>query len=188
MKKIIFEGAELAGKSWIMSQVYEYLEPKYNSAGNIFDGCHWFNSDNGVFGTSPSRGVIEGYLQIFEALREKSIIVEKFTLSDEIYQKLHNNLDYDYSRVNHRLVELGFKIVLITFPEDKEKLQARIQDRLNLYPHYERILHPIDWYQKQQAMYRERIEKQGLPYLIADTDILPDDNLVKEIIAWIDEK
>jgi len=26
---LIFEGAELAGKTWLMSQIYNYLQPKY---------------------------------------------------------------------------------------------------------------------------------------------------------------
>ena len=37
---IIFEGAELAGKSWLMSQVYDQLEPKYNQQNHILDDCH----------------------------------------------------------------------------------------------------------------------------------------------------
>ena len=48
---IIFEGPELVGKSYLMSQIYDYLEPKYNSGGKIMDGCHWFNCDVGIFGT-----------------------------------------------------------------------------------------------------------------------------------------
>lgn len=42
---IIFEGAELVGKSYIMSRIYDFLEEKYNKNRNILDGCHWFNSD-----------------------------------------------------------------------------------------------------------------------------------------------
>jgi hypothetical protein len=30
MTHLIFEGAELAGKSWLMSRVYDYLERKDN--------------------------------------------------------------------------------------------------------------------------------------------------------------
>lgn len=185
MKKIIFEGAELAGKSWIMSQVYEYLEPKYNKAGNILDGCHWFNADNGVFGTKASYGVIEGYMKIFEALKRENIIVEKFTLSDEIYQKLHREQEVDYSGINNELVEQGFKIVLITFKEERELLEKRIEDRLKLYPRYKEILQSVDWYINQQQEYKKRIEKTGLPYMVVETNILPDKNIVNNILKWI---
>jgi hypothetical protein len=144
MNKIIFEGAELAGKSWIMSQIYNSIEPKSRKSKNILDGCHWFNADNGVFGTENSRGVIEGYMKIFNSLSEGNIIVEKFTLSDCIYQKLHRGKDVDYSDINKELERQGFKIVLITFKEDRELLEKRIQDRLNLYPHYKEILREVD--------------------------------------------
>ena len=184
-KHLIFEGAELSGKSWLMSQIYNYLEPKDNKSGYVLDGCHWFNADNGVFGTENSRGVIDGYIKIFESLKNNNIIVEKFTLADEIYQKLHREKEYDYRDVNKKLKELDFKIILIVFPDDKKILEARIQDRLNLYPHYKKILQNVDWYINQQNMYKEKIEKCGLPYLIIDTNILPDQTLVDKIIDWI---
>jgi len=52
------------------------------------DGCHWFNADNGVFGTKNSFKVIDGYLQIFKALENSNLIVEKFFLADKIYHNL----------------------------------------------------------------------------------------------------
>ena len=61
MHHLIFEGAELAGKSWIMSQIYDQLEPKYNKNKVVLDGCHWFNSDVGIFGTEFGRPVIDHY-------------------------------------------------------------------------------------------------------------------------------
>jgi len=185
MHKIIFEGAELTGKSWIMSQVYNAIEPKHRKSKNILDGCNWFNADNGVFGTENSLGVINGYLKIFEALKTRNIIVEKFILSDEIYQKLHNGLEVDYSQQKDKLLELGFKIVLITFKEDKELIKKRIQDRLNLYPHYEEILQSVDWYINQQKEYKKKIKSSGLPYLIVETNVLPDDKIVSDILNWI---
>ena len=62
--KIIFEGAELSGKSYLMSQIYKAIEPKYNSGGRILDGCHWFNCDVGLYGTSYGQTVINGYLEL----------------------------------------------------------------------------------------------------------------------------
>jgi thymidylate kinase len=187
-KHLIFEGAELAGKSWLMSRVYDYLEPKYNKSAYVLDGCHWFNADNGVFGTKNSREVIEAYIKIFQALKENNLIVEKFTLSDEIYQKLYQKKDFNYKEVNKKLKELDFKIILITFPENEEKLKKRIKDRLNLYPHYKNILKDPAWYIKQQKMYKEKIKTYPFSYLRIDTDFLPDESLVKKIISWIEKK
>jgi len=185
MKHIIFEGAELSGKSWIMSEVYNQLEPEGRKSKNVLDGCHWFNADNGVFGTKNSLGVIEGYMKIFESLKDGNIIVEKFTLSDEIYQGLHRSCICDYSKTNKQLLDLGFKVVLVTFKEDSKLLEERIQDRLNLYPHYYEILRPVDWYINQQKEYVKRVENLGLPFLIVETDVLPDKKVVRRILDWI---
>lgn len=185
---LIFEGAELSGKSWLMSQVYDHLEPKYNNNKKLLDGCHWFNSDVGVYGTEHGKDIIESYLQMFKVLKHKNLLIEKFYLSDLIYNRLHNNKEIDYNYVIKILKELNFKIILITFPEDKQILERRIQDRLGIYPHYERILQNVDWYINQQREYIKEIKKVGLPYLIIKTTILPDDSLTEEILNWIGEK
>lgn len=176
----------MSGKSWIMSQIYNYLEPKYNQGKGVMDGCHWFNADNGVFGTDNSRGVLEGYLKIFEALNNRNIIVEKFFLADKIYHRLHHNQEFEYDDIENRLIEMNFKTVFITFPEDVDILKKRIQDRLNLYPHYASILQDPEWYIRQQQEYRREIEKSRLPHFIAETNVLPDDGLIQRILEWVE--
>ena len=146
--KIIFEGAELAGKSWLMSQVYDYLEPKYNQEGILLNGCHWFNCDVGIYGTEYGKPVIKSYLDIFTTLRRKNLLIEKFFISDIVYNRLHRKINIDYFNTEQRLQELDFRIILIKFPEDEELLKKRIQDRLKLYPQYERILHNPKWYRR----------------------------------------
>ena len=185
---LIFEGAELAGKSWIMSQVYNHLETKYNQSKLVLDGCHWFNCDVGVFGTKHGQPVIKSYLKIFKELKEENILIEKFYLADKIYNRLHWQKEINYSAIEKKLKKQNFKIILITFPEDEEVLKKRIQDRLNLYPHYEKILQDPAWYIKQQQEYLAEIKKTKLPYLIINTNVLPDHNLVEEILTWIKEK
>jgi len=185
---LIFEGAELAGKSWLMSQVYDHLEPKYNQNRVVLDGCHWFNSDVGVFGTEYGRKIIQGYLEMFTTLKDKNLVIEKFHLSDIVYNRLHFQREVDYATVEKKLSDLNFKIILITFPENTELIKKRIQDRLNLYPHYERILQNSDWYIKQQKEYLGELEKTKLPYLIVETKELPDEKKVNEILSWIGEK
>ena len=73
--KIIFEGAELSGKSYLMSQVYNYLEPKYNTNNKILNGCHWFNCDVGLYGTKYGKIVVEKYIELIEYLEEANIII-----------------------------------------------------------------------------------------------------------------
>jgi len=187
MHHLIFEGAELAGKSWLMSQIYDHLEPKYNQNKVVLDGCHWFNCDVGVYGTKHGKPIINNYLKIFKELKNKNLITEKLHLSDIVYNRLHNKKEINYAEAEKILLDLNFKIVLITFPEDTEILKKRIQDRLNIYPHYERILRDPDWYLNQQKEYLAEIKKTKLPYLIIKTNQLPDENLIKKILNWIGE-
>ncbi|MFH1582827.1 MAG: hypothetical protein ABIB72_00715 [Candidatus Falkowbacteria bacterium] len=184
---LIFEGAELAGKSWLMSQIYDQLEPKYNKSGYLLDGCHWFNCDVGVYGSKHGKPVIKSYLKIFTELKNNNLLVEKFYLSDLIYNRLHRQKKINYKNIEKQLKKLNFKIILITLPPDKKIIQERINDRLKLYPHYERILRKPDWYIKQQKEYLKEIKKIDLPYLIIETKKLPDNNLDKKIFKWINE-
>lgn len=185
---LIFEGAELAGKSWLMSQVYNYLEPKYNQNKAILDGCHWFNCDIGIYGTKHGKAVIENYLRIFEELKDRNLIVEKLHISDIVYNRMYNNLEVDYGPVEERLAELDFKIILIAFPRDENLIKERIEDRLKIYPHYKRILHDPLWYVEQQDLYLKEIAKTKLPYLIVEAADLPDTSLVGRVLDWIGEK
>ena len=184
---IIFEGAELAGKSFLMSQVYDYLEPKYNKNKKVLDGCHWFNCDVGVYGTKYGKPVIKNYLKIFKELKSKNLLIEKLYISDKIYNRLNNNKKIEYRETEKKLLELNFKTVLVIFPEEKKVLEKRIKDRLKLYPHYEKILKDYRWYIKQQKEYLKEIKKSKLPYLIVETKKLPDNNLTKKILKWIKE-
>ena len=185
---LIFEGAELAGKSWIMSQVYNFLEPKYNESKVILDGCHWFNCDVGVYGTKYGKNVIKNYLKIFQELNTKNIIAEKFHIADIIYNRLHFKRELNYKKEEKKLQKNNFKIIFIKFPEDEEKLKKRIQDRLNLYPHYKNILKTPKWYINQQKEYEKEMKKTSLPYLTIETDILPDNKIIEKILKWICEK
>ncbi|OIP78682.1 MAG: hypothetical protein AUK20_03330 [Parcubacteria group bacterium CG2_30_45_37] len=184
---LIFEGAELAGKSWLMSQIYNYLEPKYNKTGYLLDGCYWFNCDVGIYGTKHGKPVIESYLKIFTELKNSNLLVEKFYLSDLIYNLLHRGKKVNYKTIEQQLKKLGFKIILITFPPNKKLIQSRIADRLKLYPHYRRILRKPEWYIEQQKEYLKEIKKNSLPYLIIETKKLPDNNLNNKILKWINE-
>ncbi len=184
---LIFEGAELAGKSWLMSQIYNHLEPKYNQNKYILDGCHWFNCDVGVYGTAHGKEIIKHYLKIFKELTNNNILVEKLQLADLIYSRLHQNREINYKKIEEELNKLNFKTILICFPEDKSVIKKRIADRLNIYPHYEKILQKPKWYIAQQQEYRKEIRKSILPSLIIETTTLPDDKLTKKILNWIGE-
>jgi len=184
---LIFEGPELAGKSWVMSQVYEHLEKKYNQSGVVLDGCHWFNCDVGIFGTEYGQPVIEKYLDIAAILTDKNILMEKLHISDIVYNRMHFKREINYAAAEKKLKGLDFKIIFITFPENEQIIEQRIRDRLNLYPHYERILKSPKWYISQQAEYRKEMEKSQLPYLNINTERFPDPACAQKILKWIKE-
>lgn len=182
---LIFEGAELAGKSWIISQIYNHIEPKYNASGNILNGCHWFNCDVGIYGTEHGKRVNKNYLKICEELKGSNIILEKFHISDIVYNKIFHKKNISYKKIEEVLAELGFKVILITLPPDPAVIEKRLQDRLNLYPHYARIAQNPEWYIKQQDLYLAEVKRSRLPYLIVETNQLPDKNIIKNILNWI---
>ena len=186
--KIIFDGAELSGKSYLMSQIYKAIEPKYNSGGRILDGCHWFNCDVGLYGTSYGQTVINGYLELLESLANLNIILEKFHITEYVYQKLYNNREYDFSGVETRLKKLDAKIILTSFQEDEDLIKKRLEDRLSLYPHYANIAQTPDKYIKQQQEYLDIIKKSKLDYLVVDSSQLPNPELVDEILKFLGEK
>ncbi len=188
MHHLIFEGAELSGKSWLMSQVYGYLEPKYNRSKFALDGCHWFNCDLGLFGGEHGRAVIEHYGAIFKELAGKNLLVEKFHLSDIVYGRLHRGLEIDYSDLEKALAELGFKIILCLFPEDEKVIAERLSDRLRLYPHYARIAQAPGWYLRQQREYLKEAGRSSLPHLKLEVEKFPDTDAAGKILAWLGEK
>ncbi|NCN99521.1 hypothetical protein GW920_00095 [Candidatus Falkowbacteria bacterium] len=188
---LIFEGAELSGKSWVMSQIYKYLEPVGATSDKVLNGCYWFNCDLGFFGTELAPKIIPDYLHTFQTLKDKNILVEKFHLSELIYDELYNAESFrnfsaaDFQVIDQKLKKLNFKIILLTFPEDKALLAKRLQDRLNLYPHYGRIAKTPEFYLQQQALYKERIKNSSLDYLILEVSKFPDEELLAKIRAWI---
>lgn len=184
---LIFEGAELVGKSWLMSQVYDYLELKYNKNKVILDGCHWFNSDVGVFGLSHGQKCVQKYLEILQILKKENVLFEKFHISDIVYNRLHRKKEIPYKIVEEKLKKLSAKIIFCVMDEDKKMIKRRIKDRLNLYPHYERILQNPDWYIKQQREYQKEIKKTSLEVLQVDLSRLPNPEAVNKILKWINE-
>lgn len=186
--KIIFEGAELVGKSYLISQIYNHIEPKYNSGGQVMDGCHWFNCDVGIFGTKFGQVTLMKYLELFEELKDANIIAEKFHLTETVYQKLYNKQDFDFMEIEDRLAKLNAKIVLLIFDEDEQLLAKRLKDRLELYPHYSRIAQSPAGYIKQQQLYLELIKKSKLDYLIINSSKIDNPALVDKILDFLREK
>jgi hypothetical protein len=168
MVHLIFEGAELSAKSFLISTIYPVLEKRDATSSDVLDGCYWINSDIGIFGTEKGSIIVEKYVEIAEILKEKNILFEKLHISDAIYQKQYRGVDTDYTFIEARLKEMGFKIVLTTFREDEDLIAKRLEERLKLYPHYGRIAKSVSFYIAQQELYRTAVKASSLPYLEVD--------------------
>ena len=185
MHHLIFEGPELAGKSWIMSQVYSYLEPRFSQNKNLLDGCHWFNCDIGLFGSDLGKILIKNYLPILKMLKKRNVLLEKFHLADAVYNLLYQQKTIDYFEVEEELKKMDYKIIFVALPEDKNIITDRLKDRLKLYPHYKRIAKSAEWYLGQQKLYYQMLEKTNLPYLTIQTKNLPDASILPRILDWL---
>ncbi|MGB0757587.1 MAG: hypothetical protein ACPGO5_03990 [Patescibacteria group bacterium] len=183
-QKIIIEGAELVGKSFICSEIYKHLEPTKNThTGYLLDGCHWFNCDVGIFGTPAGKKVISHYINIANEITDKHTLFEKFHISDQVYNKLYRNKDTDYIEEEKKLKSLGFKIVYLHTNETPDLYENRLKDRKNLYPHYNQL--PFDIYKQQCALYEQYIEQTTLPTLHINTSVLPNNKLIESIVTWL---
>ena len=74
----------ISGKSFIMSEIYNFLEKKHNQSKDVLDGCHWINADIGIFGTPNGKKIIHSYLEILKTLINSNVIIEKFHISDSV--------------------------------------------------------------------------------------------------------
>lgn len=182
---LIFEGAELTGKSYLISQIYDYIEKRHHTNPHILNGCHWFNCDVGVFGDRYGRPCIEKYLEMAETMVDRNVIFEKFHITDAVYHQLYKDSIINYGDVEERLTALGARLVFCRVTPREEIFARRLTDRLALYPHYHRIAKQPADYLAQQKLYQKLIAQSRLPTLTVDTTHLPNPDVAKKIIDWI---
>ena len=121
-------------------------------------------------------------------MREANIIMEKLHLTEAVYQKLYNKIDFDFFNIEKRLKKEKVKIILTIYDEDEKLIKKRLKERLELYPHYKRIAQEPTQYIEQQRLYLKLLKKSKLDYLIINTSKLPDDNLTTKVLKFIKEK
>jgi hypothetical protein len=182
--KLIFEGAELTGKSTLTAATYQRLVFPYTTTNEILDGCYYLYCDIGVFSTPIAHDYLYHMAKIVELMRYRNVVIDKFHLSDEVYQA-----EYRGRHVSHRWVEdrilrpLGTRIVLVTISPDL--LRERLRRRLETDPHYALIQKPLDFYPRLQERYQRAARETTLPVLVVDGAAAPDEN-VSRILRWAD--
>lgn len=190
MMHLIFEGAELSAKSYLISTIYPVLEKRDHTSSNVLDGAYWFNADIGIFGTEFGPKIIEKYVEMAEILQSKNLIFEKLHISDAIYWEMYTKSlrELKYLKyIEERLKEMNFKIILTTFREDEELIKKRLEVRLKQYPHYERIAKPVSFYLQQQELYKTAVKNSSLPYLEIDMSDY-DANNGQKVLEWAEGK
>lgn len=187
---LIFEGAELTGKSYVISQIYDYLEKKYSSKKYpyLLDGCFWINADIGMFGSEKGKPLITNYLALAKKIKNSNIIFEKFHLTDQVYSYLYRKKNINYQKIEKELDKLNFRIIFLYIDDDVKLFKKRLNDRIKLYPHYKRIKQAPEGYLLQQKKYEIFLKQTRLPYLKINTSQLPNKKIIKQIIKWLEKK
>jgi len=180
--KLIFEGAELVGKSTLTSATYQRIVHAYTSSNEILDGCYYLYCDIGIFSTPLARDYIYHMAKIVELMKQRNVVLDKFHLSDEVYQQ-----EYRGRMVSHRWVEdeilrpLDTRVILVTL--SKEHLEQRLQQRLQSDPHYALIQKPLDFYTRMQDRYLHTIQNTSLDCITVDGAAPPEENVTR-ILKW----
>ena len=180
--KIIFEGAELVGKSTLTSATYQRLVHEYTTSNEILDGCYYLYCDIGVFSTPLARDYLYHMAKIIELMRRCNVVVDKFHLADEVYQAEYRGITVAHRWVEHEILRpLDTRLVLVTV--DAEHLEQRLEQRLRSDPHYALIQKPLDFYLRMQQRYQQAIEQTTLAWMRVD-GARPVEENVTEVLAW----
>jgi Thymidylate kinase len=180
--KLIFDGAELAGKSTLTAAMYQRIVHAYTSSDEILDGCYYLYCDIGIFSTPLARDYIFHMAKIVELMKQRNVVMDKFHLADEVYQQ-----EYRGKTVSHRWVEeeilqpLGTRLILVTVSE--EHLEQRLQQRLKSDPHYALIQKPFEFYRRMQERYLQAIQHTTLEWLQVDGSLPPEENVTR-VLTW----
>ncbi len=184
MHKLIFEGPELAGKSYVIHGVWDFLERKYNLTNTILDGCIWFNADVGIFGTDFGWPVIKKYIEIGNILKSKCVIFEKFHITNHIYTN-YKNSDV-FTSIDQILYEEGFELIHVSSQFSTNEIQQRINDRLKSNSSYARIAKPPDWYKEKRDEYINLVNESKLKSYTVTNTYFPNNNHEK-VLRWLGE-
>jgi len=182
---LIFEGVELAGKSWVLSQLYPLLEGLGSTSPIFLNGCIWFNCDIGLLGDTYGSALMQHQIKLAQTIPDRSMIWEKFHFSDQAYRLFHGLEKISYNGLEDQLMALEAKVIFCQIRPDVELFKQRLADRLRLYPHYQRIAKSPEEYLRLQETYQQILADSILPHLILDTSQLPNTNLATRILDWL---
>ena len=193
--KIILEGTRLTFKTEIAFALNEHTrivgERKYRYHSPIIS-AEWCSFTNfpwgrGLINFNPDEELkaMETYktwVRLFELQKYYSWIIDRFHISTKIYQKINHNRDYDFTEIENKLNELGFRLIFLSrtpesFQEAREK-RLSVSGNRSQYDNLNQFI-------SEQEIFREQIHHSILPSIeidISDNDI---NRVVEEIANWL---
>lgn len=194
--KVILEGTRLTHKTEIAFALNEhpgFVGPRKYRYHSPLISAEWCAFTNIPWGRGPinfetpeeeslALETYETWVRLFELQRYYTWIIDRFHISTQVYQKSAHGREYDFKRLEERLADLGFHLVLVTRqPESFE--QAR-KERLKISgnPGQYDDLEPFI---REQDLFRERVRRSILPSLELD---ISDGNVAKasdRVVEWM---
>jgi len=195
--KIILEGTRLTHKTDIAFALNEHpriVGPRKYRYHSPLISAEWCGFTNYPWG----RGLINfeaqeealaldtyrTWARLFQQLRYYSWIVDRFHISTQTYQYIRRGKTYDFSWLEHRLKELGFRLVFCTrsadsFAQAREE-RVKVSGKPSQYDDLQVFI-------KEQAVMKQFVEESLLTTLWVD---ISDDNVggaVERIADWMEQ-
>jgi hypothetical protein len=195
--KIILEGTRLTLKTEIAFALnehpnivgprkYRYHSPLVSAEWCAFTNFPW---GRGLINFEPAEEAMametyQTWVRLFELQRYYSWIIDRFHLSTKLYQFQAYGKDYDFGWLEHRLKDLGFRLILCTRTpssfEDARADRLKISGKPSQYDN-------LDVFIREQELMRTLAHRSVLPLLeidISDNDV---GRATGQIAAWMEE-
>lgn len=193
--KIILEGTRLTFKTEIAfllnehpdivgPRKYRYHSPIISAEWCAFTNFPW---GRGLINFLPEEKSLametyDTWVRLFELQKYYSWIVDRFHLSTRMYQKIHYDIDYDFTNLEKRLHALGFHLVFLT-RSPESFIKAR-QKRLLVSGNPSQY-DDLNVFINEQTVMEELVSHSILPVMKLD---ISDDNIhqaTETIAQWM---
>jgi hypothetical protein len=195
--KLILEGTRLTHKTDIAFALnedarivgprkYRYHSPLISAEWCGFDPQPWGRGPINFAPDEEARAldVFATWAHLFELLPHYSWIVDRFHLSAQAYQQLHNGRELDFGWLEERLVPLGFRLILCTRADDTFATARAARLPVSGKPEQ---YDDLGVFMDEQRLLRSLAERSRLPTLeldVSDDDV---DAAVTRIADWLTE-
>ncbi len=194
--KLILEGTRLTRKTELAfalneheritgRRAYRYHTPLVSGEWCGFTNAPW---GRGLLNYLPEEEALalsayEAWLNLFAHMRYYSWIVDRFHLSTMLVQQdLHGHAP-DFSTLEERLVELGFRLVLCTRRE--ETFPQALAERLAISGNPSQY-DGFEGYLREQERFRDLARNSRLPQLELDVSDASLDELCHSVADWLE--